>query len=61
MNYDKQLEIKICTIILIHNELKITCVAAVIETTKEGRLEQLRLTSLPSANKIMRLPSGQIT
>jgi hypothetical protein len=38
-----------------------TCVAAVMDTTKDGRLEQLKLTKRPSANKTIRLPSGQIT
>lgn len=37
------------------------CVAAVIDTTKDGILEHDRFTKRPSASRIMRLPSGQIT
>ena len=32
-----------------------------METTKEGTLEQVRLTSRPSASRTIRLPSGQMT
>ena len=37
-----------------------TWVVAVIETTKDGTEEQLRLTRRPSANIMIRLPSGQM-
>jgi hypothetical protein len=36
-------------------------VAAVIETTKEGKLEQDKFTSLPSARRTILLPSGHMT
>lgn len=38
-----------------------TWVAAEMETTKEGTLEQVMFTSRPSDSNTMRLPSGQIT
>lgn len=39
----------------------LTCVAAVIETTNDGMLEHVKFTSRPSAIKIIRFPSGNIT
>lgn len=38
----------------------LTCVAAVMETTKLGTDEQERLTRRPSASSTMRLPPGQM-